>query len=108
MARQCARRRCRRARGAFWQRRRSTTTVHENGRHLGGCPSPAISYSLRRPRATATTTVTGGTGCFTDATGTGNLTAHSSATDVNSASLDSTSTGTITLKKRPNCPYFQG
>jgi hypothetical protein len=77
-------------------------TVCQSGSHISG------DLILFEFDTTATTTVTGGTGCFTDATGSGTLTAHSSANDPNSASLDSTATGTITLKKRPNCPYFQG
>jgi len=77
-------------------------TVCQSGSHISG------DLILFEFDTTATTTVTGGTGCFTDAAGSGTLTAHSSANDPNSASLDSTSTGTITLKKRPNCPYFQG
>jgi hypothetical protein len=77
-------------------------TTCQSGSHISG------NLILFEFDTSATTTVTGGTGCFTDATGSGTLTVHTSANDPNSASLDSTGTGTVTLKKRPNCPYFQG
>jgi hypothetical protein len=77
-------------------------TTCQSGSHRSG------NLILFEFDTTATTTVTNGTGCFTDATGSGTLTAHSSANDLNSASLDSTGTGTVTVKKRPGCPYSQG
>jgi hypothetical protein len=77
-------------------------TVCQSGSHISG------DLILFEFDFSGTFTITGGNDCFTNATGSGTLTAHSSANGPNTASLDSTSTGTVTLKKRPNCPYFQG
>ena len=77
-------------------------TVCQSGSHRSG---NLIFFEFD---TTGTYTITGGTGCFTDATGSGQDTAHTSANDPNSASIDISDHGTIILKRRPNCPYFQG
>jgi hypothetical protein len=77
-------------------------TVCQSGSHRSG------NLILFEGDTTETYTITGGTGCFTGATGNGQATTHVSANDPNNASIDISDNGTITLKKRPNCPYFQG
>jgi hypothetical protein len=77
-------------------------TVCQSGSHISG------ALILFEFDVSGAYTITGGTGCFTDATGSGQATAHTSANDPRTASIDISDNGTITLKKRPNCPYFQG
>jgi len=79
-----------------------TGSACQSGSHVSG------NLILFEYDSTGTYTIKGGTGCFTNASGSGQTSSHSAFNDPNTASLDATSTGTITLKKRPNCPYFQG
>jgi len=77
-------------------------TVCQSGSHRSG------NLILFEFDTTGPYMITGGTGCFTDATGSGGATGHVSINDPNSASIDIGDHGTITLEKRPDCPYFRG
>jgi hypothetical protein len=77
-----------------------TGTICQSGSHISG------DLILFEFNTTGTYTITSGTGCFTDSIGNGQATAHTSANDLNSSSISIADTGTITLKKRPKCPYF--
>jgi serine/threonine protein kinase len=63
----------------------------------GSDPLNAFEFS-------GTYTITGGTGCFTDATGGGQVNAHVTFDSPAGGSSTGVITGTITEKKRPHCP----
>ena len=73
-------------------------TVCQSGTH------DIPGFSLFIFDGTGTYNITGGTGCFTEATGSGAGSAHVEFDSITTASIAFSDKGTITLKKQPNCP----
>jgi hypothetical protein len=76
----------------------SGTTCQSGTRTVGDFDLFTFDYS-------GTYTITTGTGCFADATGSGKISGQVVFNSATSASVTGTGVGTITLKKQPHCPY---